>query len=602
MTRRLPILTAAAVGILLLTLVSIPPMAAQEQESEAEQALAGATPEQVGERAAALLARLAATRAQTRVYRDRLAAASAEDSLVLRIQLANSRDRFLESLHELADMVVVSDQDTVPGGLRDRVETVFTEVTPVVWEVIGELRTEIDGLRALRSGTAPADRSGLEDQIAVLTSRLDRYYTLGRDHIQKLEALGQDTVEPRATFTGLLAARADELSGRLDLAILRVGELDTRLREIPGDPDATALLASTHKDLGVNATSQRTVLDLMDGMGMPTEEYRAQLVIATQDLASGLSDAKVAAALARRAWGRVTSWLAESGPTALVKLLIVVLILLAGRFLALLARRVVEKSLEKAKLDVSELLRRMVIQTTHTAIIVLTVLVALAQLGITLGPMLAGFGVIGLILGFAMQDSLSNLAAGMMILINRPYDTGDVVEISGVLGRVEHMSMVSTRLLTLDNQRLEVPNSKVWSDVIKNLTDQKVRRVDLVFGISYSDDIPHAERVLNEILAENEFVLDDPEPVVRVHALGESSVDFVVRPWVKTADYWEVHWDVTKAVKMRFDEEGISIPFPQRDVRYYPLNAEHQSEMVEDIPHHSTGAEQDADEIAGDER
>lgn len=129
--------------------------------------------------------------------------------------------------------------------------------------------------------------------------------------------------------------------------------------------------------------------------------------------------------------------------------------------------------------------------------------------------------------------------------------------------------MVSTTLLTIDNQTLEVPNNKVWGDVIKNVTDQRLRRVDMVFGISYGDDITHAERVLNEILAEHELVLDDPEPMVRVNALGESSVDFVVRPWVRTDDYWEVHWDVTKTVKMRFDEKGISIPFPQRDVHVH---------------------------------
>jgi small conductance mechanosensitive channel len=131
------------------------------------------------------------------------------------------------------------------------------------------------------------------------------------------------------------------------------------------------------------------------------------------------------------------------------------------------------------------------------------------------------------------------------------------------------MSMVSTSVLTIDNQKLVVPNSKIWGDVIKNVTDQRLRRVDMTFGISYTDDIPHAEQVLMEILDSCEKVLADPEPMVRLHTLNDSSVDFVVRPWVRTEDYWDVYWAVTRAVKMRFDEEGISIPFPQRDVHIY---------------------------------
>ena len=200
------------------------------------------------------------------------------------------------------------------------------------------------------------------------------------------------------------------------------------------------------------------------------------------------------------------------------------------------------------------------------ALVSIALVFGLAQLGFSLGPLLAGFGVVGFILGFAMQDSLSNLAAGMMILINRPYDVGDLVDVAGAFGKVEKMSLVSTGILTLDNQKLVVPNSKIWGDVIKNVTAQTQRRVDMTFGISYSDDIPKAETILEEILAQNERVLDDPQPVVRLHNLGDSSVDFVVRPWVKTEDYWTVYWDLIREVKLQFDAQGISIPFPQRDL------------------------------------
>ncbi|MEE9603419.1 MAG: mechanosensitive ion channel domain-containing protein, partial [Thermoguttaceae bacterium] len=154
-------------------------------------------------------------------------------------------------------------------------------------------------------------------------------------------------------------------------------------------------------------------------------------------------------------------------------------------------------------------------------------------------------------------------------LLYQPFDVEDMVEVAGVYGQVKWMNMVSTTILTIDHQTLVVPNGKIWSDVIKNLTAQKIRRVDMVFGISYADDILHTEKVLAEIVKENSKILNDPEPVIRLHSLGESSVDFVVRPWCETEDYWDVYWDVTREVKLRFDREAISIPFPQRDVHLY---------------------------------
>jgi len=209
-------------------------------------------------------------------------------------------------------------------------------------------------------------------------------------------------------------------------------------------------------------------------------------------------------------------------------------------------------------------------------------LIAIAQLGIEVAPLLAGLGIAGFVVGFALQDTLSNFASGMMILVYRPFDVGDVIEAGGVSGKVDQMNLVSTMVLTFDNQLLVVPNSKIWGDVIRNVTHRDKRRVDLTFGIGYSDDIPTAERILTEIVAAHDKVLDDPEPVIRLHELGESSVNFIVRPWSKTSDYWDVYWDVTREVKRRFDEEGVSIPFPQRDVHIYQDPGRTQTGVTQD--------------------
>ena len=183
-------------------------------------------------------------------------------------------------------------------------------------------------------------------------------------------------------------------------------------------------------------------------------------------------------------------------------------------------------------------------------------------------------------MGFALQDTLGNFAAGGMILFYRPYDVDDFVEVAGATGLVRKMTLVSTTINTFDNQTLIIPNSKIWGDVIKNVTAQRTRRVDLEFGISYGDDIDEAERVLKEIVESHDKVLTDPAPNVRLHKLCDSSVNFVVRPWTKTPDYWEVYWDITREVKVRFDREGISIPFPQRDVHIHQPDTQLQTDSV----------------------
>jgi small conductance mechanosensitive channel len=160
-----------------------------------------------------------------------------------------------------------------------------------------------------------------------------------------------------------------------------------------------------------------------------------------------------------------------------------------------------------------------------------------------------------------------------MIMIYKPFDVGNYVTVAGVAGTVKAVSLVSTTVTTPDNQVIVIPNSNIWGSVITNVTGSDTRRVDLVFGIGYQDDAQSAQRIMEEVIAQHELVLKEPAPVVRLHELGESSVNFVCRPWTKTSDYWAVYWDVTRRVKERFDAEGISIPFPQRDVHLYTVES-----------------------------
>ena len=172
-------------------------------------------------------------------------------------------------------------------------------------------------------------------------------------------------------------------------------------------------------------------------------------------------------------------------------------------------------------------------------------------------------------MAFALQDTLSNFASGLMIMFYKPFDVDDIVDVSGVGGKVKSMTLVTTTIMTPDNKLMVVPNNSIWGNIITNVTGSRVRRVDLVFGIGYEADIDKAQHVLEDILANHPLVLHEPEPNVRLHELADSSVNFICRPWVKTDDYWTVYWEVTRNVKERFDTEGISIPFPQRDLHVY---------------------------------
>ena len=243
-------------------------------------------------------------------------------------------------------------------------------------------------------------------------------------------------------------------------------------------------------------------------------------------------------------------------------------ILLIAWFVSKLISRAVHRALGMTD-KVSRLLGDFLVGMVRWVAMAVGVIMALAALEVSVGPLMALIGAAGFIIALAMQDSLSNFASGIMILAFRPFDVGDVVDAGGVSGSVTSMNLVSTTIKTFDNKKMVVPNNKIWRDVITNATGVATRRVDMEFGIGYDDDIDKAQAILEEVVHAHPMVLADPEPTIRMNTLADSSVNFICRPWSRTEDYWAVYWDVTKEVKKRFDAAGIGIPYPQRDVHLY---------------------------------
>jgi small conductance mechanosensitive channel len=247
-----------------------------------------------------------------------------------------------------------------------------------------------------------------------------------------------------------------------------------------------------------------------------------------------------------------------------LKIIGAILILIFGRIAAGLARRIVRRLLKKASTD--ETITSFVTRLVFIFVMAFAVVAALAKFGVQTASFVAVLGAAGLAIGLALQGSLANFASGVMILVFRPFKVGDLINAAGVLGIVKEIRLFNTELSTLDNVKIFVPNGKIYGDVIENLPGYDIRRIDLEFGIGYSSSIQKAYDAIQAILKADSRILGEPAPQIAVAELADSSVNFVVRPWVKTGHYWDVRFDVTRKVKETFDSQGVEIPFPQLTV------------------------------------
>jgi small conductance mechanosensitive channel len=254
-----------------------------------------------------------------------------------------------------------------------------------------------------------------------------------------------------------------------------------------------------------------------------------------------------------------------------LKILGAIVILVVGQIVAKTVTKLVKRLMEKSKVDGT--LVGFVGNLVHVALMTFVIIAALGQLDVKTASFVAVLGAAGLAVGLALQGSLSNFAAGVLILLFRPFKSGDLVEAAGTLGVIEEIHIFTTVLKTPDNKKVIVPNSSITGGNVTNYTANDTRRVDMVVGVGYGDDLKKVRSAIEAVLNENELILKDPEPTIGVVELGDNSVNVAVRPWAKTDDYWTVFFGTLEALKVRFDAEGISIPYPQRDVHLFQESA-----------------------------
>ena len=271
-------------------------------------------------------------------------------------------------------------------------------------------------------------------------------------------------------------------------------------------------------------------------------------------------------------WNQLLEVMQTRGVDLGINVVIAIAIFYVGRMVISLVVRGLHKVMRRQEVD--KTLETFVCNLVRMVLLVVVVIAAIGQIGIETTSFIAIFGAAGLAVGLALQGSLSNFAAGVLIVLFRPYRVGDFIEAAGINGSVEQVQILTTILKTGDNKQVIVPNGQIMDSIITNYSANDTRRVDMVVGVSYDDDLDKVRDTIKELIAAEDRILDEPACTIAVSALADSSVNFVVRPWVKTPDYWGVMFDLTEAIKKRFDKDGITFPFPQQDVHVHTVRDE----------------------------
>ena len=434
------------------------------------------------------------------------------------------------------------------------------------------LKEESAGLEKVINQLRNEDNQDNKTKFSVERAKQAKYGLLmvWQQNIERQKLLNMDVTQSSRDLGQTVQFIAIAQTGRIRLILDAMNELNSYMDTATADEQKKIekKLGQLEWQKASEAENLEKMIAIMQQLDMNTTKFGQALVVATGKILNEQVEAKAVIGLFKQLIGNATIWFKINLPIIIFRILAFVGIILGFKVIAAFIRGLINKATSSSKFDSSQLLQNFLGSIVHKTIMLLGIIIALSQLGIEIGPLLAGMGVMGFVVGFALQDSLSNFASGLMILIYRPFDVDDFVDVAGISGKVNQMNLVSTTILTFDRKRMIIPNTKIWGDIITNISAENIRRVDLVFGIGYEDSMAQAEQVLQSIIDADERILKDPEPTIKVNALGESSVDFIVRPWVNSQDYWGVYWDITRLVKERFDEEGISIPYPQRDVHF----------------------------------
>jgi len=438
----------------------------------------------------------------------------------------------------------------------------------IVSQTIGERTSSLDSLRQLRTSSSTEELSDLEEQLRLMNAQLDTTLEFTRQSLEDAEAVGIDTGEQWGLFDRHVLTRAAGLTGRLQLALAERSNFEDRIREARNADaeqveidDLSARLRVVQQRIAGLSEGLEATADLLDERDIETSSYRQLLIQATGEVTSDVLDPTVALGLFRDTSERVWEWARDTVPTLLVRLALLLGSIFLFRFGFKVFWWVFERTGgRKMTRLMNDLLERMLMPVATLAGLGF----GLTILGVDPTALLTGVGVAGIIVGLALQDTLSNIASGVFILLYRPFDVDDVVTTAGITGKVKAMGLANTIIVTFDNRKLFVPNQKVWGEVIENKSAEATRRIDHVFPVSYEEDLERALSLVMQACVDYELVLDDPETIVYVSNFDDSALELTVRAWALSEDWWTVTTQLPRLVRLRFAEEGLEVPYPRQ--------------------------------------
>ena len=519
---------------------------------------------------------------------------SIEDAQAIRDKLADAK----KSLEEVKDSTAAArDEGTIDAvrATQESTKEAQQDVQEVV-DAVQKVQDTATGSEEKERGETSAVKGSVLEKTDQAVDKAEAALGKIDEAVSDVQKTGVDHVLKKASEAANEALDASkDASKSTEKAIEKVSKSDAIADKSGEKKDHDAALesvelASKNIEKKKKETKQQLLKHLTELRAQRTEMIdRMNLVLDELEAKSGETDSAMTTSIsqyrlyissvqginvdlkdASSTWAAVKGWVMsdEGGMRWMTNLAQVAGILFVFYFLGRLAGKAVKKATD-AMQNPSQLLQTFLVQSVRRLFFAAGLLMALSALEVSVTPLLAMIGAAGLVVGLALQGTLSNFASGIMILFYRPFDVGDVIEAGSILGKVTAMNLVSTVITTPDNKRMIVPNNDIWGGVITNISGVTRRRVDMQFGIGYEDDIDKAITILEEIVVAHPQVLKDPEPVIKLHELADSSVNFICRPWSLPGDYWNVYWDITREVKARFDKEGLSIPYPQQDVHIY---------------------------------
>jgi len=459
-------LSSSTFALLLATLIAltltVPAVQGSNDEPAETSGLAvGEEKDPLVEEAESLVANIQKTRQEMAEVESKLAAANGEDRVILRKQIVDRQLKVISDVYALSDNVLKQEEKGLDASaFRQEAESGLKKTAPTIKQYIEELRKSIAKQRDERESLAPAELVAFEEKLAKEGSRLDELLKILCDHVYKMKALGLDASGEASYLSEDISDRAEILAGQIKLTLEEIASTKDLVKENPDNGDIQASFRAAQAKLERTTQSMQATVDVMKRLDLESAQYKQLLIQATGDITGDIFDTEVAFGLFQQWMDNLKTWAIDNGPRLIFKVLLFLLILVVFRILARFTGKVVRMSMASSKLQFSQLLQNMFVAVASNLVFLLGLLVALSQLGFEIGPLLAGLGVAGFIVGFALQDTLGNFASGMMILIYRPYDVGDLIEAAGAFGKVSHMSLVCTTILTVDNRPSSCPTAR----------------------------------------------------------------------------------------------------------------------------------------------